>query len=198
MKFSTKTDADTFYDTGWTFIRHVVDIAREPFVILDNDLRVVSANDSFYRKFLVTDEETEGKLVFDLGNGQWNSPQLRKLLENILPKSTFFKDFEVEHEFPLIGKKIMMINARIMFGREDKIPLIIMAIEDVTKQKLLEDKLKDYAKLLETKVMEQTKAMELRIAELEIMNKATISRELRMVELKEEMEKMKKSITHMK
>jgi len=108
---------DNIHQEGWTYIRYVVDLAREPFLILDKSLRIISANESFYRTFLVAQEETEQKLVYDLGNGQWNSPQLRSLLEDILPKSTFFKDFEVEHEFPLIGKKVMMVNARNVFSK---------------------------------------------------------------------------------
>jgi PAS domain-containing protein len=190
-----QTDAEKIYESGWTYIRFVVDIAREPFLILDNNLRIVSGNDAFYRMFLVTEEETEQKLVYDLGNGQWNSPQLRKLLENILPKCTFFKDFEVEHVFPLIGKKVMMVNARIIYTNEDKKPLIIMAIEDVTKQKLLEEKLRDYAKELEVRVLERTKDLEERIRELEILNKSTVDRELRMIELKKEVEGMKETIS---
>jgi PAS domain-containing protein len=191
MKFTSKVDADSFIETGWTYIRYVVDIAREPFLMLDSDLRIISANDAFYRMFLVTEDDTENKLVYDLGNGQWNSPQLRKLLEEILPKSNFFKNFEVEHEFPLIGKKVMMVNARIMFGKGNSKPFIIMAIEDVTKQRLLEEKFKDYAKQLEIKVLERTKELEKRIQDLELMNKSMVDRELRMIELKKKIEEMK-------
>jgi nitrogen-specific signal transduction histidine kinase len=194
MGIFSKNVAEEFYETGWTYIRYVVDTAREPFIMLDKDLRLISANDAFYRMFLVTEEDTINKLVYDLGNGQWNSPQLRKLLEEILPKSNFFKDFEVEHEFPLIGKKVMMVNARIMFGKGDTKPFIIMAMEDVSKQRLLEEKLKEYAKQLEVKVMERTKELEKRILDLEMMNKSMIDRELRMVELKKEIEEMKTHI----
>lgn len=191
MSDPQKPTADSIHEKGWTYIRYVVDLAREPFIILDKNLRVLSANEAFYRAFLVTQEETEQKLVYDLGNGQWNSPQLRRLLEEILPKSTFFKDFEVEHEFPLIGKKVMMVNARILHSEEESMPLIIMAMEDVSKQKLLEEKLQVYSKELEVKVLERTNELELRIQELEAMNKSMVDRELRMAELKKEMEEMK-------
>jgi len=188
MKFSFGSDSDSKYEMGWTYIRFVVDIAREPFLILDNDLRVVSVNDAFLRMFLVTQEQTESNLVYDLGNGQWNSSQLRALLEDILPKSNFFKDFEVEHDFPLIGRKVMMVNARMMYVKDDKKPYIIMAFEDVTKHKLLEEQLLNYSKRLEQNVMDRTLELEKRISELEVMNKSMVDRELRMVELKKEME----------
>jgi len=187
----TKIDANAIHETGWTYIRYVVDLAREPFLILDKSLKIVSANDAFYRMFLVTEKETEGKLVYDLGNGQWNSLQLKKLLEDILPKRSFFKDFEVEHEFPLIGNKVMMVNARNLIIKDDRTPLIIMAIEDVTRQRLLEEKLKVYAKELEVKVLERTNELEARIKELESMNSSMVDRELKMIELKKELDEMK-------
>jgi PAS domain-containing protein len=189
---------DNIHEEGWTYIRYVVDLAREPFLILDKSLRIISANESFYKTFLVTQEETEQKLVYDLGNGQWNSPQLRILLEDILPKSTFFKDFEVEHEFPLIGKKVMMVNARIVFSKGNESPLIIMAMEDLSKQRLLEAKLQAYSKELEIKVMDRTKELETRIEELETMNKDMVDREIRMIELKKEMEEMKAKMQQQK
>jgi hypothetical protein len=195
MDFKANKAAEEFFETAWTYIRYMIDVAREPFLILDKDLRVISANDAFFRLFLVAEEDTEGKLVYDLGNGQWNAPQLKKLLEDILPNSTFFKDYEVEREFPSIGKKVMMVNARMMFGKGDVKPFIIMAMEDVTKQKLLEEKLKEYSKELEIKVMERTRELEARISDLEEMNKSMVNRELRMVALKEEMEEMKKKMT---
>src|SRR5688572_10213267 len=105
-------DADELWKVAWTYIQTVVDTLREPFLILDEDLIVLSANRTFYNFFQVTKEETEGKRVYDLGNGQWSAPKLRILLEDILPKNTFFEDFKVDHEFPRIGHKIMILNAR--------------------------------------------------------------------------------------
>jgi hypothetical protein len=184
-----------FIESSWTYIRYVVDIAREPFLILDNELRVKTGNDAFYRLFLVSADETEGKLVYDLGNGQWNSPQLKKLLESILPKSTFFKDFEVEHEFPLIGKKVMMVNARIIYGQGDhQNPFIIMAIEDITKQRLMEEKIFKYAKELESKVLDRTKELEKRIIELEIINKSNIDKGVELIDLKNQIRDLQKKI----
>jgi len=105
---------------------------REPLLVLDSDLRVVKANRSFYRTFNVEPAGTEGILIYDLGNGQWNIPRLRELLENILPRNTTFDDFEVEHTFQTIGRKIMHLNARRIYRKSKKTQLILLAIEDVT------------------------------------------------------------------
>src|SRR6187200_1326338 len=93
-------DADEVWKVAWTYIQTVVDTAREPFLILDEHLIVLSANKTFYAFFQVTPEETVGQRVYELGNGQWNIDKLRILLEDILPKNTFFTDFKVEHTFP--------------------------------------------------------------------------------------------------
>jgi len=85
---------------------------REPLILLDSGLKVVTANPSFYRTFNVKPDETEGALIYDLGNRQWDIPDLRKLLEDIFPQNTSFHDFEVEHDFETIGRKIMHLNAR--------------------------------------------------------------------------------------
>lgn len=92
-------------DDGWTYIKTVVDVVREPILILDKNLRITNANQSFYEVFKVEQKDTEGKIIYELGNGQWDIPELRKLLEDILPKKTFFKGFEVTKVFPTIGKK---------------------------------------------------------------------------------------------
>jgi PAS domain-containing protein len=122
---------------SWTYVKTVADIVREPILILDKDLRVMAANDSFYRMFQVDQKDTEHTLVYKLGNGQWDIPELRKLLEEIIPKNTFFKDFEITHEFPFIGRKVMVLNARqIHFVNNDAPELfpsiIFLAIEDIS------------------------------------------------------------------
>src|SRR3989338_924244 len=126
------------WEKSWTYIKTVVDVVREPILILDKDLRVMAANDSFYRTFQVELKDTEKRIVYELGNGQWNIPALRKLLEDILPKNSFFKGFEVDHEFPFIGRKVMILNARQIHFKEDAVseqfpPIILLAIEDVTE-----------------------------------------------------------------
>jgi two-component system CheB/CheR fusion protein len=111
-----------------------LDTIREPFLILDTDLRVKSANRSFYQMFQVRREQTEGRLIYDLGNGQWDIPELRSLLEHILPEHTMFDDFEVEQTFPRIGRKLMLLNGRQIY-REGKRPEgILLAIEDITER----------------------------------------------------------------
>ncbi|MDY0222564.1 MAG: sigma 54-interacting transcriptional regulator [Desulfobacterium sp.] len=111
-----------------------LDSIHEPLLLLDSDLKVVKANRSFYMAFSVKPENTEGVLIYDLGNGQWNIPQLRKLLEEILPENTIFNDFEVEHDFEHIGPKIMHLNARSIYKDVNHTQFILLAIEDVTKQ----------------------------------------------------------------
>jgi chemotaxis protein methyltransferase CheR len=107
---------------------------REPLVVLDSDLRVVKANHSFYQTFSVNPDETEGILIYDIGNRQWNIPGLRELLEDVLPENTVFNDFEVEHNFETIGRKIMHLNARRIYGEANQTQLILLAIEDVTER----------------------------------------------------------------
>lgn len=112
----------------------IVQTVREPLVVLDKNFEVISANESFYRIFLVSEQEVEGRSIFDLGNGQWNIPELRKQLEETLSEKESFEDYEMEHLFPGIGKKKMRLNARrIHEGRVTK-ERILLAIEDVTER----------------------------------------------------------------
>jgi len=113
------------------FAEKLIDSVREGLVVLGWDLCVRSANQSFYRSFDVDPGETEGRLIYELGNGQWDIPHLRELLEEILPRETQFDDFEVEHEFERIGRRIMLLNAR----RLDHEHLILLAIRDVTDER---------------------------------------------------------------
>ena len=106
----------------------IVDAVREPLLALDGDLKVVSANRSFYRDFRVTPEQTVGRLIYDLGNRQWDIPELRELLEKILPENSSFDDFEVAHEFPNLGKRRMRLNARRVDRGSGKPPVILLAI----------------------------------------------------------------------
>ena len=107
---------------------------REPVIVLDPDLKVVKANRSFYQTFSVNPDETEGVLIYDLGNRQWDIPKLRKLLEEILSQNTNFDDFEVEHTFENIGCKVMHLNARRIYGQDSQNQLVLLAIEDVTNR----------------------------------------------------------------
>jgi PAS domain S-box-containing protein len=122
---------------------------REPLILLDSGLKVVTANPAFYRIFNVKPAETEGMLIYDLGNRQWDIPRLRKLLEDILPQNTNLHDFEVEHDFETIGHKIMRLNARRIYDQGNQTQLILLAIEDVTEREY-------YKKHLEELVEERT------------------------------------------
>jgi PAS domain S-box-containing protein len=124
--------AELAIETAREYAESIVATVREPLIVLDGDLRVVSANRSFYRVFAVKPEETEGQLVYDLGNRQWDIPKLRELLEEIIPKNNTFDGFEMEHDLPNIGRRIMILNARRIYREADKTQLILLAIEDVT------------------------------------------------------------------
>src|ERR1700726_2560182 len=119
---------------------NIVDTVREPLLILDTTLRVRSANRAFYQAFHVSSEETEDRLIYELGNGQWDIPDLRTLLEEIVPKSSVFDDFELEHTFPIIGRRVMLLNARkLQAGHHGE--LLVLAMEDVTARKMAEEEL---------------------------------------------------------
>ncbi|MEG4044412.1 chemotaxis protein CheB [Microcoleus sp. Pol17_C1] len=115
----------------------IVETVREPLLVLDLDLRAITANRSFYETFQVLPNQTEQRSLFDLGNGQWNIPKLRSLLTEILAGNPEFQDFEVEHDFEQIGQKIMLLNARKMPPIGDT-QMILLAMEDITEQKQLE------------------------------------------------------------
>jgi two-component system, cell cycle sensor histidine kinase PleC len=120
------------------FAESVINTVREPLIALDQDLRVVSVNRSFYEFFQVKPEETVGQLIYDLGNKQWDIPKLRELLETILPQETTFDNYEVEHDFATIGRRIMLLNARQIQRGLGKARIILLAIEDITKRKQIE------------------------------------------------------------
>ncbi len=167
--------ADFFHhlcDQGWTYIKTVVDVVREPVLILDKDFRIRAANVPFYRTFQVDAKDTENKIIYELGNGQWNIPALRKLLEDILPKNTFFEGFEVSHEFPVIGKKNMILNARQIHFTETTEPslwppIILLAIEDVTEMMSIAEKLARHTNEFKDNIVQRTTMLEAHITRLE-------------------------------
>jgi nitrogen-specific signal transduction histidine kinase len=179
--------AETVWEVAYTYIKTVVDTIRESFLILDSDLKVLSANKTFYATFKTSTNEVENKHVYELGNGQWNVPKLKVLLEDILPNNSFFTEFVVEHDFPKIGKKIMILNARRVYTPDEEDEIILLAIEDVTKQKLYGER---QIKLTE-ELSAKTKELEARILELEEINKKMMEREKKMDELTEEIKKLK-------
>jgi len=117
----------------------IVDTVREPLVVLDDQLRVVAASRSFYLTFKVNRDETQGKLLFELGNGAWDIPKLRLLLGNIIPERGEMEDYEVDHDFPDIGCRTMLLNARKVFYEVGShANIILLGIEDVTGKRALE------------------------------------------------------------
>ncbi len=126
-------------DEASDFAESIINTIHEPLIVLDKDLRVVKASRSFYQFFKVKPEETVGQLIYDLGNKQWNIPKLRELLENILPRKTSFDNYEVEHEFLTIGKRVMLLNARQVQRVLGKERIILLAIEDITERKKLKN-----------------------------------------------------------
>ena len=117
----------------------IINTVREPLIVLDQNLRVVTVSRSFYDFFKVNPEETVGQLIYDLGNKQWDIPKLRELLEDILPKKVSFDNYEVEHNFADIGRRIMLLNARQIKRVWGKERIILLAIEDITERREIEN-----------------------------------------------------------
>src|SRR6202035_2093150 len=116
----------------------IVDTVREPLIVLDDALRVLVASRSYYRAFDATRQETEGRPLYELGDGQWNIPALRRLLTEVIPHHTTIEEFEVEHDFPTIGHRTMLLNARKVFYEGNNSTSLLVAIEDVTERRTLE------------------------------------------------------------
>jgi formate hydrogenlyase transcriptional activator len=146
--------AEETFEKAQKYTESIVKTIREPLVVLSADLKVISANRSFYQTFKVTPQETEGKFIYSIGNHQWDIPALRELLEEIVPQNTHFNDFEVDHEFPAIGKKTMFLNARRIYREAKGTDMILLAIEDITERRKTEEALKisetRYRRLFET------------------------------------------------
>jgi two-component sensor histidine kinase len=111
---------------------------REPVVVLDKGLRVIAASRSFYSAFKVSPEETQGRLLYALGDGQWDIPKLRVLLDKIIPEHGVIEDYEVEHAFPKLGHRTMRLNARQVFYEGGADTTILLGVEDVTERRMLE------------------------------------------------------------
>src|SRR6185503_18637614 len=128
-------DRNNQLDISRLYSDSILDTIRDPLLILDKQLKVIRATKGFYEKFQVSEKDTEGQYLYDLGDGQWNIPGLRHLLDNILPKRNEVKDFEVTHNFEHIGRKTMLVNARRVNESNEH---ILLSMEDVTVQRELD------------------------------------------------------------
>jgi two-component sensor histidine kinase len=124
---------------AWILAHAIVDTIREPLIVLDQDLRVVAASRSFYLTFKVNADDTQGKLLYDLGDAQWDIPKLRLLLGKIVPEQGAMENYEAEHDFPSIGPRTMLLNARKVFYGKGSHSTILLGIEDVTDKRILEN-----------------------------------------------------------
>jgi PAS domain S-box-containing protein len=141
------------------YAENIVETLREPLVVLNSDLKILTANHSFYDTFKVTPEETIGNFIYDVGNRQWDIPKLRVLFEDILTHDTVFNGYEVEHDFLEIGRKIILLNARQIFRENIGSRIILLAMEDITERKQLGEKLQDAHDKLEVIVDERTREL---------------------------------------
>jgi PAS domain S-box-containing protein len=135
---SERRRQDLHLQDALTFADNIIATMPEPFVVLDRSLRIKMANRSFYRHFQVTQMETEGRHIYELGNGQWNIPRLRTLLEEALLQNHFFQNFDMEHDFPVIGKRSMLLNVTRFELVDNQSELILLAIKDITERKRME------------------------------------------------------------
>ena len=119
---------------SWKSAEDIVNTVREPLIVLEKDLRVISANRSFYQTFRIKEEETKGHLIYELGNRQWDIPQLRELLGTIIQESNVFENFAVEHDFAEIGHRKILLNARRICHEGIGMELILLALSDVTEK----------------------------------------------------------------
>ena len=120
---------------GHSLAEAIVDTVREPLVVLDRDLRVIAASRSFNRTFAAEPGNTQGRMLYELGDGQWNIPALRTVLEEVIPKHRTVEAYEVEHEFQTIGRRVMLLNARQVFDEDGSATALLLAIEDVTQRR---------------------------------------------------------------
>src|SRR6185436_1946265 len=152
----TMIDPDPFnaFDDRRALAQAIVDTIREPLLVLDRDLRVVAASRSFYLTFKMHRQDVQGRPIYTLGNGQWDIPELRLLLDRILPQHTVMDDYEVELVFSTIGRRNMVLNARTVFYEGSGQALILLSIEDITQRRIHERGLADLLAQKETLLQE--------------------------------------------
>jgi chemotaxis protein methyltransferase CheR len=125
-------------DTAQTLAQAIVNTIHEPFLVMDAEFRVMAASRSFYEIFKVDRENTQGRLLYALGDGQWDIPALRILLETIIPEKAAMDDFEVDYDFPGVGHRIMLLNARKVLYETSASITILLAFTDITARRAIE------------------------------------------------------------
>ncbi len=155
----------------YAYAEAIVETVREPLIILDKDLNIKSANKAFFETFEVNKKETYNKPIFELGNGQWDIAELKKLLLEILPKDNFLYDFEVTHTFENIGQKIMLLNARRIVLEGQNTHLILLAIEDVTEKKKIEHQKDDFISITSHELKTPLASIKMLVEVLKIQHK---------------------------
>jgi PAS domain S-box-containing protein len=174
IDISVRKQLETEIQDAREYAENIVETVREPLVVLNSDLKILTANQSFYNTFKVTPEATIGNFIYDLGNRQWAIPKLRVLFEDILPHGTVFNGYEVEHDFPGIGRKIILLNARQIYRENIGSRIILLAMEDITERKQLEEKLE----IMHTELADRSAELEAANIELEAFN-YSVSHDLR-------------------
>jgi PAS domain-containing protein len=162
--------AEDIWKEGWAYMKTVITTVREPLLVLDKDLCVLAANQSFYQLFHATPTDFEYKYINDLGREAWNIPALEALFNVIVPRNSFFSGFEVNHAAPSLGKRIMVLNDRSMY-KAGKIvdifpPIIILATADINEMAAIAEAFGYYAAEIERDVMERTKKLEARVGRI--------------------------------
>ncbi len=152
--------AERMWSDSLVYIKRVVDTAYDPFLILDEQMRVLAANRLVYKLFRVDEKDTELKYVNELGNGVWNIHALGALLTGILPKNTFFKGIAVSSEYPSIGKKIMLLNGK------NFSPIILLTMEDIVQTTVITAELADYTARIKSKMNDRTQKLETEVGQL--------------------------------
>ena len=141
-------------DDASALAQAIVDTIRDPLLVLDQNLRVVTANRTFHETFRMSRQDTHGRPIYALGDGQWNIPELRLLLEDVGPEHTVMEAYEVDWDFPIIGRRSMLLNAREVFNQRNTHKLILLAIEDITDRRIAERQIAELLQQKETLLQE--------------------------------------------
>lgn len=150
LRPTTSTDAPpAIVPAAQRLLLDILDTVREPLLVLDHEFRVIQANRAFFRTFRVEPKDTVGTVLFALGDGQWDIAPLREMLRDKLPLESQLDDFDVDHAFPRIGRKIMLLNARLVSQGPDEPRIILLAIEDITERRFTEWRLAEQHRELE-------------------------------------------------